>query len=248
MATSVRKLEHKHTIEAIRARLTAGARPNYLRDFVYGGIDGAVTTFAIVAGVVGASLSAHIVIILGLANLLADGISMAASNYSGTKTEVDELERLRAMEYRHISIDPEGEREEIRQIMAMKGLDGDTLEHAVEAITSDRERWVTTMLYEEHGMSPTLRDPVRSAISTFIAFFICGSVPLAPYLILPYEYAMPFALSMTSAVFFAIGSLKSRWSLTPWWRSGLETLFIGLFAALASFAIGYLLRSWGAEG
>ena len=239
-------LEHKHTAEAIRARLTAGTRPNYLRDFVYGGIDGAVTTFAIVAGVVGASLSAHIVIILGLANLLADGLSMAASNYSGTKTEVDELERLRAMEYRHISIDPEGEREEIRQIMALKGLDGDTLDHAVEAITSDRERWVTTMLYEEHGLTETIRDPMRSAVATFIAFLICGSVPLAPYVLLPNQYAMPVALTMTSAVFFAIGSLKSRWALTSWWRSGLETLFIGLFAALSAFAIGYFLRDWGA--
>lgn len=237
-------LEHKHTAEAIRSRLTAGTKPNYLRDFVYGGIDGAVTTFAIVAGVVGASLSAHIVIILGLANLLADGISMAASNYSGTKTEVDELEKLRAMEYRHIALDPEGEREEIRQIMSLKGLDGDTLEHAVEAITSDRERWVATMLYEEHGQSGTVRDPMRSALATFAAFVICGAVPLIPYLVVPDGLAMPIALSMTSVVFFAIGSMKSMWSLTRWWISGLETLVIGLFAAFAAYAIGYLLRGW----
>jgi len=237
-------LEHKHTAEAIRRRLTAGTKPNYLRDFVYGGIDGAVTTFAIVAGVVGASLSAHIVIILGLANLLADGISMAASNYSGTKTEVDELEKLRAMEYRHIAVDPDGEREEIRQIMSLKGLDGDTLEHAVEAITSDRERWVATMLFEEHGQSATIRDPMRSALATFAAFVICGAVPLIPYLVVPDGLAMPIALSMTSIVFFAIGSLKSLWSLTRWWISGLETLFIGLFAAFAAYAIGYLLRDW----
>ncbi|WP_193177537.1 VIT1/CCC1 transporter family protein [Oricola nitratireducens] len=239
-------LEHKHTVEAIRLRLTTGAKPNYLRDFVYGGIDGAVTTFAIVAGVVGASLSAHVVIILGLANLLADGISMAASNYSGTKTEVDDRERLRDMEYRHIAQDPEGEREEIRQIMAMKGLDGDTLEHSVEAITSDRERWVAMMLTEEHGQSTTVRDPMRSALSTFAAFVICGSVPLLPYVIAPNGMAMPIALTMTSIVFFAIGSLKSRWALTRWWASGLETLVIGLLAAGSAFAIGYLLRDWGA--
>ncbi|GAB4348849.1 MAG: VIT1/CCC1 transporter family protein [Oricola sp.] len=237
-------LEHKHTAEAIRRRLATGSKPNYLRDFVYGGIDGAVTTFAIVAGVVGASLSAHIVIILGLANLLADGISMAASNYSGTKTEVDELEKLRAMEYRHIALDPEGEREEIRQIMSLKGLDGDTLEHAVEAITSDRERWVATMLYEEHGQSGMLRDPMRSAVSTFAAFVVCGAVPLIPYLLVPDGLAMAVALTMTTVVFFAIGSLKSLWSLTRWWVSGLETVFIGLAAAFAAYAIGFLLRDW----
>jgi VIT1/CCC1 family predicted Fe2+/Mn2+ transporter len=237
-------LEHKHTVEAIRERLSQGAKPNYLRDFVYGGIDGAVTTFAIVAGVIGASLSANIVIILGLANLLADGISMAAGNYSATKTEVDELERLRAMEYRHIAEDPQGEREEVRQIMAMKGLAGDTLERAVDAITGDRERWVATMLFEEHGQSGTVRNPMTSALATFAAFQVCGAVPLIPFLFLAPETAMPVALTMTSVVFFAIGSMKSRWSLTRWWVSGIETLAIGLVAAFAAYAIGYLLRDW----
>jgi len=89
-------LEHEHTREAIRRRLQQGASPSYLRDWVYGGIDGAVTTFAVIAGVAGASLSAKIVVILGLANMVADGFSMAASNYSGTKTEVDDADRLRA--------------------------------------------------------------------------------------------------------------------------------------------------------
>lgn len=235
-------LEHKHTVEAIRARLADGTKPNYLRDFIYGGIDGAVTTFAIVAGVVGASLSANIVIILGLANLLADGLSMAASNYSGTKTELDDRNRLRAMEKRHIAEDPEGEREEIRQILTLKGLEGETLEHAVSAITSDRERWIAMMLADEHGQSGALRDPLKSALATFTAFVVCGAVPLLPYLLLPSGQAMPAALSMTSVVFFAIGSAKSRWSLTRWWVSGLETLVIGLGAAIAAFLIGYLLR------
>ncbi|WP_425418138.1 VIT1/CCC1 transporter family protein [Oricola indica] len=235
-------LEHKHTAEAIRARLADGTRPNYLRDFIYGGIDGAVTTFAIVAGVVGASLSANVVIILGLANLLADGLSMAASNYSGTKTEIDDRNRLRAMEIRHIAEDPDGEREEIRQILALKGLEGETLEHAVEAITSDRERWIAMMLADEHGQSGALRDPMKSAVSTFLAFLACGAVPLLPYLLLPIDQAMPVALTMTSIVFFAIGSIKSRWSVTRWWTSGLETLIIGLGAATAAFLIGYMLR------
>jgi VIT1/CCC1 family predicted Fe2+/Mn2+ transporter len=240
------RLEHKHTAEAIRLRLSDGHKPNYLRDWVYGGIDGAVTTFAIVAGVVGASLSAHVVIILGLANLLADGLSMAASNYSGTKTEVDDRDRLREMEIRHISLDPEGEREEIRQIMAMKGLSGETLEHAVEAITSDRERWIAMMLTEEHGQAIILRDPMTSALSTFAAFLICGAVPLLPYVLMPADQAMPVALTLTSIVFFAIGSMKSRWAITPWWKSGIETLAIGLVAAGAAFLIGYLLRDWAA--
>ncbi len=132
------KLEHEHSPEAIRRRLTKGAKHNYLRDFVYGGIDGAVTTFAVVAGTMGASLSARIVLILGAANLIADGFSMAASNYLGTRAESDDYERLELIEKRHIEIAPEGEREEVRQIYAEKGFAGAELERVVELITSDK--------------------------------------------------------------------------------------------------------------
>ena len=91
------ELEHEHTAEAIAHRI-GSADHNYIRDFIYGGIDGAVTTFAVVSGVSGAELSTSIVLILGFANLAADGFSMAASNYSGTKTEKDDKERLRAVD------------------------------------------------------------------------------------------------------------------------------------------------------
>ena len=77
-------MEHDHSIEAIQERLSAGPRHNYLRDWIYGGIDGSVTTFAVVTGVVGAQLSAVVIVIMGLANLVGDGFSMAASNFLGT--------------------------------------------------------------------------------------------------------------------------------------------------------------------
>lgn len=240
------KLEHRHEPDAIAARLAEGTKPNYLRDWVYGGIDGAVTTFAIVAGVVGAALSANIVIILGLANLIADGISMAAGNYSATKTEHDELERARAMEKRHIAVDPDGEREEIRQIFMAKGFEGETLERAVDAITADRERWISTMITEELGLSENIRSPTAAATATFAAFIACGAVPLVPYFVFEPSTANPVALAMTATVFFIIGSMKSRWSLQRWWVSGLETLTIGCGAAAIAFGIGYALRGFGA--
>ncbi|MEQ8401304.1 MAG: VIT1/CCC1 transporter family protein [Roseitalea porphyridii] len=240
------ELEHRHDPAAIAARLARGARPNYLRDWVYGGIDGAVTTFAIVAGVVGAALSANIVIILGLANLIADGVSMAAGNYSATKTEHDELERTREMEHRHITMDPDGEREEVRQIFRAKGFEGETLDRAVEAITADRERWISTMVTEEFGLSENVRDPLTAAGATFAAFVACGAVPLVPYFLFDADVASPVALVMTATVFFMIGSMKSRWSLQRWWVSGLETLTIGCGAAALAFGIGYALRGFGA--
>jgi VIT1/CCC1 family predicted Fe2+/Mn2+ transporter len=237
-------LEHDHSEDGIRARLAEDSRPNYLRDWVYGGIDGAVTTFAIVAGVVGAALSTKVILILGLANLLADGFSMAASNYSGTKTEVDDMRRLREVERKHIRMAPDGERQEIRQILRNKGLDGAALEQAVHAITSNEETWVNTMLVEEYGVAPVIRDPLWSALATFAAFVLCGAVPLLAYLT-PLDDPFTVSLVMTAAVFLAIGTAKSVWSLQPWWRSGIETLVIGMAAAGMAYAVGYLLRGIG---
>jgi VIT1/CCC1 family predicted Fe2+/Mn2+ transporter len=177
---------------------------SYLRDWVYGGIDGTVTTFAIVAGVVGAELSSGIVPILGIANVVADGFSMAASNYSGTKTEQEEKAQLRAVEERHIETVPDGEREEIRQIFRGKGFQGADLEHAVDVITADTKRWVDTMLSEEYGLPRTIRSPLKAAASTVAAFMLCGSVPLLPFVVgAPASFEI--SIVITGLVFFRSG-------------------------------------------
>lgn len=234
------RLEHGHSREQIRARLARGPRASYVRDLVFGGIDGAVTTFAIAAGAVGADLSTRVVLILGAANLLADGFSMAAANYSSTRTEAEEYAQLRAMEERHIDIEPDGEREEVRQILAAKGFDGDGLDRAVAVITADRRRWVDVMMADEHGLQPVTRTPLRSAAATFAAFVACGAVPLLPFMLgLPASIAT--ATALTGVTFFAIGSLRSRWSPQSWWRAGLGTAVIGLAAAGVAYAAGNLL-------
>ncbi len=236
-----RHLEHGHHPREIAQRLEEGPRVSYLRDLVYGGIDGTVTTFAIMAGVVGASLEARVVLILGACNLLADGLSMAAANYSSTKTEIDEYEHVRRMEERHVELAPEGEREEVRQIFQAKGFHGETLNSAVDVITERRERWIDTMMTEEHGLPPITRSPVRSANFTFLAFVLCGSVPLIPYAL---HFPEPLLAStiMTGLTFFAIGSLRSRWSLKRWWWAGTETFTIGMVAALVAYLVGDILQ------
>jgi VIT1/CCC1 family predicted Fe2+/Mn2+ transporter len=239
------RLDHDHSPEAIRHRLAEDPHVSYLRDWIYGGIDGAVTTFAVVSGVVGAALSPVIIVILGVANLLADGFSMAASNFSGTRAELEDYERLRAIEKRHIERDPEGERREIREIYRKKGFAGADLERAVEVITADRDRWIDTMLREEYGLPHEVRSARLAALSTFSAFLACGAVPLLPYL-LPAAWfgSARFALSslLTGLVFFGIGAARSRWSLAPWWRAGLETFATGGVAAVLAYGAGWALR------
>lgn len=235
------KNDHSHTPSDIAARLKGGQRVNYLQDWVYGGIDGAVTTFAIVAGSLGASLSAKIILILGFANLLADGLSMAAGNYLGTKADNDDAERLKVVEADHIERFPEGEREEVRQIFIAKGFDGQALEEAVGVITANRDVWISTMLAEEYGVAKARRSPKRAALSTFGGFLVCGLVPLVPFL-LNAPNAAWIALAATALTFGGIGMGKSRWSLSPWWVSSLETLAIGLVAAVVAYGIGHLLN------
>ncbi len=234
--------DHEHTPESIAQRLRAGPDAFYLREWVYGGIDGVVTTFAIVAGVVGASLSPAIVLILGVANLVGDGFSMAAGAYSSTKADEDNYRRLYDIEDAHIDKYPEGEREEIRQIFAAKGFKGEDLEKLVETISSDREYWIEVMLQEEFGVSKPLFPPFKSALHTFIAFIICGAMPLLPFLFHA-PSAPVMALVLSGLTFFVIGSIKSLWSVKKWWREGGETLLVGLIAAGLAFAIGYALRN-----
>jgi len=234
--------EHGHSPEEVRARITGPTRRSYLRDTVYGAIDGAVTTFAIVAGVVGAGLSPRVIIALGIANVLADGFSMAAANYSGTKAEADNARRLRAVEARHIAEVPDGERLELFEILRAKGLTGTVLEAATAAISSDKGKWIDLMMVDEYGLSPIDPHPMRAALATFAAFLAAGLIPLLPF-VFGLEGAFAASLSATALVFFAIGTMKSYWSLAPWWRSGAETLAIGGIAAAIAYFVGSLFHA-----
>lgn len=230
-------VDHGHSQSEIEKRISAPPGRGVLRDVVYGGIDGSVTTFAIVAGVAGAGLSPFVIVALGLANVLADGFSMAAGNYSGTKADQDNARRIRAVEERHIARNPDGERREVREILAQKGLSGAVLEEATDAITADRESWIALMMEGEYGLGGVDPHPLRAATATFLAFLVAGMIPLLPFL-LGLEQAFALSSWMTMGVFFGIGTLKSIWSLAPWWRSGLETLAIGGVAAAVAYAVG----------
>ncbi len=231
--------DHSHAPADISRRLDTPPARSHLRDMIYGAIDGGVTTFAIVAGVAGAGLSPFVIVALGLANVLADGFSMAAGNYSGTKAELDDMRRLRAVESDHIARFPEGERQELREILARRGLHGQTLDGAVEQIAASRETWIATMLEGEYGVSPAEPHPMRAALATFGAFLVSGFIPLLPFL-LGLTQAFTTSAALTLVAFFAIGAAKSRWSLSPWWRSGLETLLIGGLAAGIAYGVGTL--------
>ncbi len=243
---SVSHVRSTHEPTAIRARLQAGPRQSYLGDAVLGGIDGCVTTFAIVAGTVGGGLSTRATVILGCANLLADGISMAASNYQGAKAEMQRAEDVHAEEEKHVRLDPEGEREELRQVFAAKGLEGELLEQVVDTVRKDTARWVETVASEEFGVTHAARKPVRAATATFLAFVVLGLIPLSPLLMPMFVARTAFVLStvVTGIAFLAIGVAKGLVLHHSPVRSGLQTLMIGGGAAFAAYAVAVLIRSW----
>ena len=233
--------EHSHAPAAIADRLAAGGKSGPLRDLVYGAIDGTVTTFAIVAGVEGAGLSHGVIVALGIANILADGFSMAAANYSGTKAELDDRKRIVRIEEDHIENHRDGELEELRQILAQRGLSGEVLGAAVEAISAQKDKWLNLMLTDEYGLTKDEPHPMRAALATFGAFLVAGSIPLLPF-VFGTPDAFRTSVILTLVTFFIIGTAKSRWSLSPWWRSGAETLFIGAVAAAIAYGVGSLFH------
>ena len=241
------ELIHEHTPQQVRARLAENTHSGYLPDAVYGAIDGTVTTFAVVSGVAGAALSSDIVIILGFANLIGDGFSMAASNYLGVRTEQQLNEKARQSESDQIDAYPEGEREEVRQIFSRKGFKGDDLTRAVEIITSDRQRWIETMMTDELGLSLSERSPLKAAGATMIAFLLIGFIPLLAFVVQavwPAWMTSSYAWSclLTAFAFFSVGAIKSRFVKQHWTWSGLETLALGGAAALLAYSVGVMLR------
>jgi VIT1/CCC1 family predicted Fe2+/Mn2+ transporter len=229
--------EHSHDPADIAARLATRPRASYLADAVFGAIDGAVTTFAVVAGSIGAHLSPRVVLILGAANIFADGFSMAAGNFIASRAALEDAARLRAMEERHIANDPKGETVEVREIYRRKGFGGEALDTITRLITSRHRAWIDTMLAEEHGLSIATRAPLKAALAIFAAFIVAGCVPLSPFA-LGLPNAATISTVATGTVFFVIGSIRSFWSMRPWWRSGLETFFLGFGAAIIAYLIG----------
>jgi len=220
----------------------------HFEDFIYGSIDGAVTTFAIVAGVVGAGLSPGIILILGFANLFADGFSMAAANYQAYKAKNEFVEMKRKQEEWEIDNQEEQEMDEIRDIYREKGFKEELLEEVVRIITSRRKVWVDTMMKEELGLIEDEKNPVDSSLSTFVGFNLIGLIPLIPFMIFmmmriePNSEAFIFSTISVSVSFFLVGMIKGKIVKKSKIRSGIFTLIIGGIAALVAYFVGYGLN------
>ncbi len=238
--------EHSHDPNAISTRLDQLNEAPYIDDAVLGAIDGSVTTVAIVAGALGAQLSGLTVLILGVANLLADGVSMAVGNYQRARSDEKHHASVRRIEESHIDHHPQGEREEIRQIYARKGFQPPLLDDIVDTITQDRDRWVQTMLQEEWGLAMSSQSPVRVGIVTFVSFVAAGAIPLLPFLWQASgesPVGVGASAALAGATFVAIGVLRARIFGENVLLGGLGTLGTGGGAAFLAYAVAWGLAT-----
>jgi vacuolar iron transporter family protein len=220
---------------------------DYIAEFVYGGIDGAITTFAVVAGATGANLEISVVIILGFANLLADGFSMSVGNFFSTKADRDTYEKHKAIEYWEIDNLREKEISEIREIYEKKGFKGELLEQVVAVIISDKHVWVDTMMKEELEMIKDPKTPLSTAAMTFISFILIGLIPLLSYvsaLVFGTDQQNLFLYSciLTAVGLIIVGSLKSVVTEKNKLIGIAETLALGGIAAVLSYYVGAVLE------
>jgi len=241
---------HRPDVIAQAVEPHGGTSHQYIGDTVYGGLDGIVTTFAIVSGVAGANLGADVILILGLANLFADGMSMAAGSYLSTKSEREYYDRERERESWEIDHFPEGEQAEVVAIYEAKGYSPEDAERLVRIQSQNKETWLDTMMVQELGLLPDERKPLISAVATLGAFLVAGAVPLLVYvlgLFTPIDAGVSFPVSMvlSAVALFMLGASKVLITERSWLKSGLEMLIVGSVAAGVAYLVGYLLAGLG---
>jgi len=226
------------------------ASDQYIGNMVYGGLDGIVTTFAVVSGVAGAQLGSRVVLIMGLANLLADGFSMAVGSYLSAKSQREYYEREEAREAWEVEHFPEGERAELLEIYRGQGYSEQDAQQLVAIQSRVPERWVKAMMIDELGLMNDERKPLVSALATFLAFGVAGSIPLGAYLaglitsIVP-GTAFQTSLGLSAVALFALGAAKVFITERNFLKSGTEMLVVGGLAAGVAYVVGTLLKGIG---
>lgn len=221
----------------------------YIKSIVYGGIDGIITTFAVVTGAAGANLSSGVIIILGFANLIADGISMAVGDYLSSKSENEFTSKQKAKHKQKLKENSKEEKEKTVKLFINKGFSKEDSKHLAETYSHNTNAWLDFKLKEELDIIEDDNSPIRNALATFFSFIFFGFMPLLIYVIslitlIEDNSKLLVSVIITGITMFLLGALKSMFSTKHWLRSGLEILVLGGVAAFVAFGIGKLLSGF----
>jgi len=218
----------------------------YIKSLIYGGLDGIITTFAVVAGVAGAALSPAIVLILGFANLFADGLSMAIGDFLSTRAENEYNQAERKREEWEVEHYPDGEEKEMAELYRDQGIDEEDARKMAGILRKYPKAWVSVMMVEELGIVESDESPLKNALVTFLSFVVFGFIPLVAYVLSGFMEVLAnntflIASVLTALTLFTLGAVKVRITEKNWLVSGVEMLVVGGIAAAAAYGIGALV-------
>jgi VIT1/CCC1 family predicted Fe2+/Mn2+ transporter len=221
----------------------------YLKEIVYGGNDGIVTTFAVVAGFAGAQanvasqLPILTVLLFGFANLFADGVSMALGNMLSIRSEQDVYRTEKNKESYEIVHNTELERLESIEILRKKGFSQKQAEDLIAIYMTNDAYWVDFMMNQELELpNPEGDNPVLMALATFFSFIVFGFIPLIPYVFFKGSTLFLMSACTTGAALALLGVLRWKVGKQGFIRSVGETLFLGGAAATVAYFVGTMFK------
>jgi predicted membrane protein (TIGR00267 family) len=210
-----------------------------IRDGVFGVQDGLVSTLGALLGIAAGTRQASIVALSGLVIVTVESLSMAAGSYLSAKSHREYLERLLEDERRSISLDPEGERRELREMYAKRGFISSEIDVIERRLFSNRDVLLEDMAHKELGICPGfLEDPASNALVMGIAYIAGGTIPVIPYLFASVGVAVWLSVSAAAIALFLTGAAKGRLVRKSWWRDGLEMVSVAAVAAIAGWLVG----------
>ena len=236
---------HAETLAGLTGR---GSEPwhktgsgGFLRNVVYGFNDGLTANFGLVAGVIGAAVQPHVIMISGVAGMIADALSMGSSGYLAAKSEQEVYAHEIAMEKEEIRLMPEVEEEELALLYQTKGVDPRTARRMAEEVMRDPERALSEQVREELKIGEAHSTPFKEGWVTGIATAIGAFIPVAPFLVLDTKPAMWTAFSIAMVSHFGVGAARSFFTGRGVFRSGIDMFVVGLGVAAVGYLVGGLV-------
>jgi VIT1/CCC1 family predicted Fe2+/Mn2+ transporter len=221
-----------------------GGSGGYLRSVVYGFNDGLTANFGLVAGVIGASVAPHIVIISGVAGAIADALSMGSSGYLAAKSEAEVQAHQIQMEQHEMRLMPDLEEEELALIYEAKGLPPDRARETARAIMQDPRLALDAMVREELNIHPAELAPLKDGLVTGAATAVGAFIPIIPFLAMTFRPAVWTSLAVSMAAHFAIGGARSIFTGRGVWVSGRDMFVVGFGVAAVGYLIGELVTKF----
>jgi len=216
----------------------------FIRNVVYGFNDGLTANFGLVAGVIGAAVEPHVIVISGLAGAVADALSMGSSGYLAAKSEQEVYAHEIAMERDEIRLMPDLERDELALIYEAKGIERGRARQIATEIMRSPEEALGEKVREELGIGVPHTTPLREGWITGLATAVGALIPVAPFLVMQGAPAMWTSFAVSMAFHFAVGAARSLFTGRGIFRSGFDMFAVGLGVAGVGYLVGDLLVRW----